>query len=181
MLRATVPLHSGVGGQAALQLAPPRRARCACRGPARPGRLITGLIRRELAREHLPEDAFDGLDPGQVALARTAGRSVLGWMNDMAFLCEIQIDRSGGLAGTDIAELNQALRRTSTGPAGIPRRSSWPPGGYARGIEARDSPIRSIARYQHKLSTRSGHNGNEPEMTGKRPGRSVTAARARHG
>jgi hypothetical protein len=45
------------------------------------------------------------------SLAKTAGRSILGCMNDMAFLCETAVGRSGGLAGTDIAELNHALRR----------------------------------------------------------------------
>jgi hypothetical protein len=32
-------------------------------------------------------------------------------MNDMAFMCETVITRSGGLAITDIADLNQTLRR----------------------------------------------------------------------
>jgi hypothetical protein len=31
-------------------------------------------------------------------------------MNDMAFMCEVSTDRSGGLANTDIADLNHALR-----------------------------------------------------------------------
>jgi hypothetical protein len=82
------------------------------------GRLVTGLIRRELAREHLPEDTSGSLDPGQVAVARTADRSVLGCMNDMAFICEVSIDRSGGLAGTDIGKLNRALRRSINKPRG---------------------------------------------------------------
>ncbi len=75
------------------------------------GRLVTGLVERELLREQLPADTFGALEPEQVLLAKTADRSVLGCMNDMAFLCEIVIDKAGGLAGTDIAELNQALRR----------------------------------------------------------------------
>jgi hypothetical protein len=33
-------------------------------------------------------------------------------MNDMAFMCETAATRSGGLAATDIAGLNQSLRRT---------------------------------------------------------------------
>jgi hypothetical protein len=82
------------------------------------GRLVTGLIRRELAREHLPEDTFGSLDPEQVAVAKTADRSVLGCMNDMAFICEVSIDRSGGLEGIDIAELNRALRRNINRPRG---------------------------------------------------------------
>jgi hypothetical protein len=32
-------------------------------------------------------------------------------MNDMAFSCEHAIGGAGGLARTDLAELNQALRR----------------------------------------------------------------------
>ena len=76
-----------------------------------PGRLVTGLISRELLREQLPADTFGGLDPASVILAKTADRSVLGCMNDMAFMCETVTNRSGGLAATDIADLNQALRR----------------------------------------------------------------------
>lgn len=76
-----------------------------------PGRLITGLISRELLREHLPADTFGSPDPASVLLAKTADRSVLGCMNDMAFMCETAATSSGGLAGTDIADLNQALRR----------------------------------------------------------------------
>jgi hypothetical protein len=83
-----------------------------------PGRLVTSLIRRELAREGLPEDTFGRLDPDEVVLARTADRSVLGCMNDMAFLCEVAVDRSAGLADTDIGDLNRALRRNINRPRG---------------------------------------------------------------
>jgi len=37
-----------------------------------------------------------------VVLARTADRSVLGRMNDMAFLCEHAIAETGGLARTEL-------------------------------------------------------------------------------
>jgi hypothetical protein len=76
-----------------------------------PGRLVTGLISRELRCEQLPADAFGNPDLAGVILARTADRSILGCMNDMAFMCESVTTRSGGLATTDIAGLNQALRR----------------------------------------------------------------------
>jgi hypothetical protein len=76
-----------------------------------PGRLVTRLIRRELLREQLPADTFGSLKPEEVVLAKTADRSVLGCMNDMAFMCETAITGSGGLPGADLAELNQALRR----------------------------------------------------------------------
>ncbi len=74
-------------------------------------RLVTRLVGRELASEGLPPDTFSGPEPENVVLARTADRSVLGCMNDMAFLCEIAIADSGGIAHTDLAELNQSLRR----------------------------------------------------------------------
>lgn len=73
-----------------------------------PGRLVTGLIGRELRREQLPAETFGNMDPASVSLAKTADRSVLGCMNDMAFMCEASTDRSGGLATTDLADLNQA-------------------------------------------------------------------------
>jgi hypothetical protein len=76
-----------------------------------PGRLVTGLISRELRREQLPADTFGCPAPADVSLAKTADRSVLGCMNDMAFMCETVTTRSGGLATTDIADLNQSLRR----------------------------------------------------------------------
>jgi hypothetical protein len=44
-------------------------------------------------------------------MAKTADRSILGCMNDMAFLCEHVIAGAEGLAGTDLDELNRSLRR----------------------------------------------------------------------
>jgi len=44
-------------------------------------------------------------------LAKTADRSVLGCMNDMAFVCAVAIGDAGGLAHVDLGELNQALHR----------------------------------------------------------------------
>jgi hypothetical protein len=76
-----------------------------------PGRLVTGLISRELLREQLPADTFGRTAPADVSLAKTADRSVLGCMNDMAFMCEAVTTRSGGLATANIADLNRALRR----------------------------------------------------------------------
>ncbi len=46
----------------------------------------------------------------EVLLARTADRSVLGGMNDMAFRCEHAFAGAGGLARADLAELNRSLR-----------------------------------------------------------------------
>ena len=64
-----------------------------------------------LLREQLPADTFGRTAPADVSLAKTADRSVLGCMNDMAFMCEAVTTRSGGLATANIADLNRALRR----------------------------------------------------------------------
>jgi hypothetical protein len=44
-------------------------------------------------------------------VAKTTDRRVLGTMNDMAFLCQLAITGSGGLAPCDLGGLNQALHR----------------------------------------------------------------------
>ena len=51
--------------------------------------LVTGLIGRELRREELPAGTFGDLGQQEVLLAKTADRSVLGCMNDMAFMCDV--------------------------------------------------------------------------------------------
>ena len=76
-----------------------------------PGLLVTGLISRELLCEGLPTDTFGDYAPASVVLAKTADRSILGCMNDMALMCEAVTTRSGGLPATDTADLNRALRR----------------------------------------------------------------------
>jgi len=75
------------------------------------GPLVTGLIERELACEGLPSGVFAGLEPQKVIIAKTADRSVLGCMNDMAFLCQHAVAGSGGLMRTDLVALNRSLRR----------------------------------------------------------------------
>jgi hypothetical protein len=72
--------------------------------------LVLRLIARELCSEGLPPSTFP-VGATEVTLARTADRSVLGCMTDMAFQCETAISRSGGLARTDLAALNRSLRR----------------------------------------------------------------------
>ena len=73
--------------------------------------LVTSLIDRELRREDLPAATFGDLEQQEVLLAKTADRSILGCMNDMAFRCEHAIAEAEGLAGTDLDELNRSLRR----------------------------------------------------------------------
>ncbi len=74
-------------------------------------RIVADLIGRELAREKLPAGTFGAVDKEELIVARTADRSVLGCMNDMALLCGHAIAGSGGLRQTNVAELNRSLRR----------------------------------------------------------------------
>jgi hypothetical protein len=46
-----------------------------------------------------------------VRLARTASRSVLGFMNDSALACRYDAEASSGLEHTDLDDLNRFLRR----------------------------------------------------------------------
>jgi hypothetical protein len=71
--------------------------------------LVTGLIGRELRREDLPAATFGDLEQQEVLLAKTADRSVLGCMNDMAFRCEHVIAEAEGLAGTDLDANERAM------------------------------------------------------------------------
>lgn len=76
-----------------------------------PGPFVTGLVAAALASERLPTHALGMLDPADVHIARTASRSVLGHMNDMALMCEHEVEIAGGLALTDVAGVNHRLRR----------------------------------------------------------------------
>ncbi|HLY64910.1 MAG TPA: hypothetical protein VKU60_05195, partial [Chloroflexota bacterium] len=60
------------------------------------GRFIVSLIEHELAVEGLRVDTFGKLDPDNVLIAKTADRSILGCMNDMASLCESVVVIYGG-------------------------------------------------------------------------------------
>lgn len=75
------------------------------------GASAVALIHNELRGESLPLDRFGVLDPGSVVLAKTASRSVLGYMNEMARFCEYAVAESGGLALSDVQALNRELRR----------------------------------------------------------------------
>jgi hypothetical protein len=75
------------------------------------GRLVTGVIGRELAREGLGPGTFGDLDAASVVVGKTASRVVLGCMKDMAFACVRAVDLAGGLADADIGAINQRLRR----------------------------------------------------------------------
>jgi hypothetical protein len=88
------------------------------------------LVERELGAEDLPIDTFGQVDPAKVQLAKTASRSVLGCMNDMAFIYKYTVIEAGGLAHCDISALNQELRRNTNTARGYARpidlAAGWP-------------------------------------------------------
>ena len=75
------------------------------------GRFVVPAIESELITEGLPCNTFGPLDPENVVVARTANRSVLGCMNDMASMIESSVPIEGGLQRRDVADLNRGLRR----------------------------------------------------------------------
>jgi hypothetical protein len=75
------------------------------------GDYIVEAIETELRAERLPADTFARLGPDHVRIAKTASRSTLGYMKEMAFELEWNIANDGGLDRIDIDELNHALRR----------------------------------------------------------------------
>jgi Domain of unknown function (DUF6933) len=89
-------------------------------------RLVAELVERELRREGLPPATFGNLRSQELILAKTADRSVLGCMNDMAFLCEVAISDAGGLVHLDPGELNQALHRNINSRLGDADRAPYP-------------------------------------------------------
>jgi hypothetical protein len=76
------------------------------------GPYVVAAVELELRSEHLPADAFGRLDPNGVRLAKTASRSTLGFMNEMAFQLRYQVAAAGSLDDCDISDLNRHLRRT---------------------------------------------------------------------
>lgn len=76
------------------------------------GPYVVAAVQLELRREELPFDAFGVLNPNEFVLGKTASRSVLGFMNDMAFHLRYQIADAGGIEYCDGNVLNHRLRRT---------------------------------------------------------------------
>jgi hypothetical protein len=79
---------------------------------------VVNRVEKHLRSESLPADALGRLDPGDVHLAKTASRSILGVMNDAALHARYRIEAMGGLDRSDIVFLNRFLRRTPNSKAG---------------------------------------------------------------
>jgi hypothetical protein len=82
-------------------------------GDLRPlGPFVVRAVEEELQSEGFPLDVLGPLDRHDVQIGKTASRSVLGSMNDMAIHLRYQIDYEGGLDVCDIRSLNRRQRRT---------------------------------------------------------------------
>jgi hypothetical protein len=75
------------------------------------GTYVVRIIEAELASEDLPAESVGQLDPDLVQVAKTASRSVLGCMNEMAFYLDYAVADAGGLSRCDSNALNRHLRR----------------------------------------------------------------------
>ena len=76
------------------------------------GPYVVAAIEMELRAENLPLDTFGHLDRDAVCLARTASRSILGFMTEMAFEIRHHVAHSGGLDRCETGAVNHQLRRT---------------------------------------------------------------------
>jgi hypothetical protein len=76
------------------------------------GGYVVRVVEKELRAEGLPLDVLGRLEAKDVHVARTASRSVLGFMNEMAFHLRYQIELEGGLDACDTPVLNHRQRRT---------------------------------------------------------------------
>lgn len=82
-------------------------------GQLRPlGPFLVPRIGEQLAAEGMgPAVLGVAEDPRAARIAKTADRSVLGAMNDLAVLCEHAVAGAGGLAGLDLPALHRRMQR----------------------------------------------------------------------
>ncbi len=86
-----------------------------------PGPYLVSAVQAELATERLPPEIFGPLQPDHVRIARTASRSMLGFMNQMTVELRYQVMRSDDVRNCDIDALNCQLRRTLRNRGGYMR------------------------------------------------------------
>lgn len=78
------------------------------------GPFVIARIVEQLAAEGLSPHVLGVRDDDAVSIAKTADRSVLGCMNDVARLCDQVVADAGRLGGVDLAELHRAMQRNIT-------------------------------------------------------------------
>lgn len=76
------------------------------------GPYVVKVIEQELRSEDLHMDVLGPLDPDQVVIAKTASRSTLGYMKEIALHARSQIEDEGGIDHSDMSALNHRLRRS---------------------------------------------------------------------
>jgi len=76
------------------------------------GPYVVKAVEAELRSESLPPDTFGRLNRDAVRLAKTASRSTLGFMNEMAVHLRYQVTDASGRSQCNIGALNHHLHRT---------------------------------------------------------------------
>jgi hypothetical protein len=76
------------------------------------GRYVVDVVEAALRAEGLSAGSLGTLDPDALQIARTASRSVLGFMNDMAVHIDYAVASAGGLERSDPGAVSRHLRRT---------------------------------------------------------------------
>ena len=76
------------------------------------GPYVVGVVQAALRSEGLPAHVLGPLDPAALEVAKTASRSVLGFMNDMAVHIDYAVASAGGIRRCDAGAISRHLRRT---------------------------------------------------------------------
>jgi hypothetical protein len=100
------------------------------------GRFVVPLIKDALNSEGLPSNTLGDLVADDAELSKTADRSVLGCMNEMAWFSELAIMDAGNIRLLDVAQLNHELRRLIFRTLGPPLK--------ARVLDSLEPPVRSL-------------------------------------
>ena len=134
------------------------------------GNYLVDAIHAELGAEGLPTDTFSQLEPENVQLAKTASRSTLGFMTEMAFELGWIITDKGGLHRADCNALTTPYAGCSGTAATTSARSNSSTNASTR--EA-DHPRPGLALQQRSVAPHIINQiqcGRVSEPTGRRAG-----------
>lgn len=76
------------------------------------GHFLAAAIETELSAENLPAEVLGSLDASDAVIAKTASRSVLGTMNEIALHISYAVAHRGGISAISAGEINHQLQRT---------------------------------------------------------------------
>jgi hypothetical protein len=74
------------------------------------GPFLAGHIAEQLAAEGIPADVLGDLDGASAEVGKTAGRQILGCMNDQAFAIRWIVEQDGGLARAHLGGIHRHLQ-----------------------------------------------------------------------